>query len=117
MIPYDYVILAIPPSVWADVPIIGRWQERRIPTDEIGKMGMAPAVKFFSDVKERFWIKKKAAPYGGSLTLGQVWEGTDNQTRVEPAKSGSRASCSASLPAQSIPAATRAHAKRSSRTS
>jgi monoamine oxidase len=39
-------------------------------------------VKFFSDVKERFWIKEKAAPYGGSLTLGQVWEGTDNQTRV-----------------------------------
>jgi monoamine oxidase len=43
---------------------------------------MGPAVKFFSDVRERFWIKKMAAPYGGSLTLGQVWEGTDNQTRV-----------------------------------
>ena len=42
---------------------------------------MAPAVKFFSDVTERFWIKQRAAPYGGSLTLGQVWEGTDNQTR------------------------------------
>lgn len=47
---------------------------------------MAPAVKFFSDVKERFWIKKGAAPYGGSLMLGQVWEGTDNQTRVEVQK-------------------------------
>ena len=47
---------------------------------------MAPAVKFFSDVKERFWIKNRAAPYGGSLKLGQVWEGTDNQTRVEVQK-------------------------------
>jgi monoamine oxidase len=53
------------------------------PKDEIGLMGMAPAVKFFSDVKECFWIKEKAAPYGGALNLGQVWEGTDNQTRVE----------------------------------
>jgi len=33
---------------------------------------------------ERFWIKDKppAAPYGGSWELGQVWEGTDNQTRI-----------------------------------
>jgi monoamine oxidase len=52
------------------------------PKNEIGIMGMGPAVKFFSDVKERFWIKEGAAPYGGSLRLGQVWEGTDNQTRV-----------------------------------
>jgi monoamine oxidase len=40
------------------------------------------AVKFFSNVKERFWIKDGFAPMGGSLEIGQVWEGTDNQTRV-----------------------------------
>jgi monoamine oxidase len=81
MLPYEYVILAIPPSVWTDVQI-SIDGKRAPPNDEIGKVGMAPAVKFFSDMKDRFWIKEKAAPYGGSLKLGQVWEGTDNQTRV-----------------------------------
>jgi phosphatidylserine/phosphatidylglycerophosphate/cardiolipin synthase-like enzyme/monoamine oxidase/subtilisin family serine protease len=78
---YDYVILAIPPSVWADLKITADGRDAH-PKDEIGLMGMGPAVKFFSEVKERFWIKEKAAPFGGSLRLGQVWEGTDNQTRV-----------------------------------
>ncbi|MGH9890601.1 MAG: flavin monoamine oxidase family protein [bacterium] len=80
---FEFVILATPPSVWAGVNIKVRG-EKADPTDKIGKMHMNGAVKFFSDVKERFWIneKEKAAPYGGSLTLGQVWEGTDNQTRV-----------------------------------
>ena len=45
-------------------------------------MNMNEAVKYFSDVKERFWIKEGSAPYGGSLRIGQVWEGTDNQTRI-----------------------------------
>jgi monoamine oxidase len=76
---HDFVILAIPPNRWSTLPITP-WD----PKIEIGIMGMDDAVKFFSDVKERFWIKAKppAAPYGGSLKLGQVWEGTDNQTRV-----------------------------------
>lgn len=78
---YDYVILAIPPSVWKDVTITVDGKSTQPPV-----MGMGPAVKFFSDVKERFWIKKGDAPCGGSLTLGQVWEGTDNQTRVVPEK-------------------------------
>lgn len=78
---YSYVILAIPPSVWGDMKIKAEGKNAH-PNDEIGKIGMAPAVKFFSDVKQRFWIKNSAAPYGGSLKIGQVWEGTDNQTRV-----------------------------------
>jgi monoamine oxidase len=79
--PFDFVILAIPPSVWDDVRIIVN--DKVVPLkDTPGLMRMRPAVKFFSDVKERFWIKEKAAPYGGALTLGQVWEGTDNQTQV-----------------------------------
>jgi monoamine oxidase len=74
-----YVILANPPSVWPELVITpSQWH----PKNEIGIMGMGGAVKFFSDVKERFWIKEGAAPLGGSLRLGQVWEGTDNQTRV-----------------------------------
>jgi monoamine oxidase len=76
---YEYVILAIPPSVWSDLVVSPPpWH----PKIEIGVMGMDPAIKFFSDVKERFWIKKGVAPYGGSSELGQIWEGTDNQTRI-----------------------------------
>ena len=44
-------------------------------------MGMDPAIKFFTDVKERFWIKRGAAPYGGSSTLGQIWEGNNTTKR------------------------------------
>ena len=76
---YEYVILATPPSVWPDLVVSPPpWH----PKNEIGVMGMDPAIKFFTDVKERFWIKRGAAPYGGSSTLGQIWEGTDNQTRI-----------------------------------
>ncbi|HKQ79439.1 MAG TPA: FAD-dependent oxidoreductase, partial [Blastocatellia bacterium] len=76
---FEFVILAIPPSVWDDVTIT---VDGKAPKNKPGVMSMAPAVKFFTDVRERFWIKQKSAPYGGSLTIGQVWEGTDNQTRV-----------------------------------
>jgi monoamine oxidase len=83
----DYVILAIPPSVWAGITITetAGGKTRTVNLDqEVGAMGMDPAVKCFSDAKKRFWIEEKppAAPYGGSSRLGQVWEGTDNQTRV-----------------------------------
>jgi monoamine oxidase/subtilisin family serine protease len=79
----EYVILAIPPNekVWDDVKITVEGEEVVL-KKAIGLLGTDPAVKFFTDVKERFWIKEKAAPYGGAVTLGQVWEGTDNQTRV-----------------------------------
>jgi Monoamine oxidase len=76
---FDYVILAVPPSVWRDIFFAPPPWDPRI---EIGVMHMDPAVKFFTDVKERFWIKRGLAPSGGSSTLGQIWEGTDNQTRI-----------------------------------
>jgi len=84
---FKFVILAIPPSVWTgvDINVDGKKTD---PTDKIGQMHMNDAVKFFSDVKERFWIKQEAAPYGGSLTIGQVWEGTDNQTRIPKREQG-----------------------------
>jgi monoamine oxidase len=74
---FDFVILAIPPSVWDRVTFIA---DGGIVT--IGTMGMSPAVKFFSETDSRFWIDSRLAPYGGALTLGQIWEGTDNQTRT-----------------------------------
>lgn len=86
---FSYVVLAIPPSVWPRVKITADGKDAD-PAKEIGQMRMNDAVKYFSDVKERFWIKEKSdpnrdrgsAPYGGSLRIGQVWEGTDNQTRI-----------------------------------
>ena len=73
---YDCVVFAIPPAVWGHVKITPAHPS------VIGLMGGGVAVKFFSNVKERFWIKDGFAPMGGSLEIGQVWEGTDNQTRV-----------------------------------
>jgi monoamine oxidase len=78
---YDYVILAVPPSVWPRVKITADGKEAD-PGVEIGTMVMAPAVKHFTALTNRFWIKHRAAPSGGSPTIGQVWEGTDNQTQV-----------------------------------
>src|ERR1051325_5478057 len=81
-LPYEYVVLAIPPTVWKGVEITDGGKKVDLAT-EVGMIGMCPAVKNFSDVKQRFWVKeKRAAPSGGSPTIGQVWEGTDNQTRV-----------------------------------
>lgn len=74
---YDCVVFAVPPTVWGDVEITPIH-----PKDVIGLMGSGAAVKFFSNVKERFWVKDGLAPLGGSLEIGQVWEGTDNQTHV-----------------------------------
>jgi monoamine oxidase len=73
---YDFVVLTAPPSVWGDIEIIPFH-----PKDVIGLIGMGAAAKFFSNVKERFWVRDGFAPLGGSLEIGQVWEGTDNQTR------------------------------------
>jgi monoamine oxidase len=75
---YDYVVFAVPPTVWSYVEVTPHH-----PKDVIGLMGSGPAVKFFSNVRQRFWIKDGFAPLGGSLDIGQVWEGTDNQTRVK----------------------------------
>jgi monoamine oxidase len=75
---YDYVILTVPPTVWPFIDIVPVH-----PKGPVGLMGTGDALKFFSNVRERFWIRHGFAPYGGSLTLGQVWEGTDNQTRMK----------------------------------
>ena len=88
--PFDYVILAIPPSVWDGVTITPELSKE---PGRVDRMNMDDAVKFFSDVKKRFWIEDKAAPYGGSMEIGQVWEGTDNQTRVKVDKCDPQGRC------------------------
>src|SRR4029450_9520372 len=96
---FSYVILAIPPSVWSPpalkitaVDKDGDPAKEADPANEkdIGQMQMNDAVKFFSDVKERFWIKERPedwgrdrglAPYGGSFKIAQGLEGDHKQTR------------------------------------
>jgi monoamine oxidase len=73
---YDCVVFAVPPTVWGDIEITPFH-----PKDVIGLMNSGAAVKFFSKVKKRFWVNQGLAPLGGSREIGQVWEGTDNQTR------------------------------------
>lgn len=81
---FDYVVLAVPPSVWHLIDIT---PEK--PQDAITVMRSGPAVKLFTEVGTRFWIPQRQAPMGGSLPLGQVWEGTDNQTQL-PVRRGAR---------------------------
>ena len=78
---FSRVIFAIPPSVWPRVQITVDKAKIDL-SKEIGHMQMNNAVKHFSKMKERFWLKSHVAPSGGAMRLGQVWEGTDNQTRV-----------------------------------
>jgi monoamine oxidase len=84
---FQYVVLAIPPTVWGDVTIRDNGNRADLMKEiaEIDDMGNGPAVKFFSCFKSRFWITEKipSAPSGGTLKLGQIWEGTDNQMQTK----------------------------------
>lgn len=70
----SHVVLAVPPPVWPAV-------EPSIPPGLI--MGAGPAIKYLTNVKDRFWIRRNLAPSGASDHLGMIWEGTDNQTLAE----------------------------------
>ena len=74
---FDYVVLATPPSVWRHTTVTPK--ALGFP-DSPGSMHMGPAIKFFTGFDARFWIRKGFAALGGADGLGQVWEGTDNQT-------------------------------------
>ena len=69
---FDYIILTAPPSVWKKITITPAIPPGR-------EMGLGPAVKYLSQVHDRFWIKAGMAPSGLSDTLGQTWEATENQ--------------------------------------
>ena len=69
---FDYVILTAPPSVWKEISITPA-----LPPGQ--EMGLGPAVKYISQVHDRFWIKAGMAPSGASDELGETWEATENQ--------------------------------------
>ncbi|WFU73603.1 FAD-dependent oxidoreductase [Bradyrhizobium sp. CB2312] len=73
----DYVVLAIPPSLWPG----GRFARINI-TPQLTPdhyISMGTAVKYLSPVKRRFWIDHGLAPAATSSRFGVTWEGTDNQ--------------------------------------
>ena len=47
------------------------------------EMHVGPAVKLLSLVDSRFWIREGLAPSGTDDRIGELWEGTDNQTLGE----------------------------------
>jgi monoamine oxidase len=74
---FDYVIFAVPPSVWKDIKF-----RPEHPRDSVGLMNMGPAVKYFNRFGGRPWIQMRSAPNAISSRIGMVWEGTDAQATV-----------------------------------
>lgn len=74
----DFVILAVPPTVWNGIVFKPELQS----TDRTMQHG--PAVKYMSRYDTRFWEKRKLAPTAKWDQLGSVWEGTDNQGTAPP---------------------------------
>ena len=74
----DHAILAIPPSLWADI-------ETDPPIPPEMRMSMGSAVKFLSPVKSRFWFGSGSSPNSTSEIFGVTWDGTDNQMQIDGA--------------------------------
>jgi len=73
----DYVVLAIPPSLWPGEKFARLAITPELPRDYYVSMGKA--VKYLSPLRTRFWIGEKLAPTATSNEFGVTWEGTDNQ--------------------------------------
>ncbi|WP_456721187.1 MULTISPECIES: flavin monoamine oxidase family protein [unclassified Bradyrhizobium] len=78
---FDYVVLAIPPSLWPSASFAG---EIRInpPIPPEFRVSMGVAIKYLSELKSRFWFGAGLSPNGTSETIGLTWEGTDNQIQM-----------------------------------
>jgi monoamine oxidase len=72
----DYAVLATPPSAWPTMTI-----EPALPPAYHVSMG--DALKYLSDVKSRFWLRKNLSASSSANTYGNTWDGTDNQTQVD----------------------------------
>jgi monoamine oxidase len=73
----DYVILAIPPSLWPASQSAKITITPELPHDYYVTMGTV--VKYLSPLTKRFWIGEGLAPTATSNQFGVTWEGTDNQ--------------------------------------
>jgi monoamine oxidase len=75
---YDYLVLAVPPTIYPRMRLEG-------PLRVIPRIQTGPAVKYLAETQRRYWIRQRPretvgwAPSGTSDSVGQLWEGTDNQ--------------------------------------
>lgn len=76
-LPFDYVVLAIPPSLWPREPRSPLKITPALSDDYYVSMGTA--VKYLSPLTKRFWIGHGLAPIAISTLFGVTWESTDNQ--------------------------------------
>ena len=78
---FDYVVLAIPPSLWPTTTSAGAITiTPAIPTEFHMSMGLA--IKYLSDLEARFWFGAGQSPKGMSEAIGMTWDGTDNQIQM-----------------------------------
>jgi len=68
----DFVVLAVPPPVWAAIST-----SPPIPREYV--IGTGPGVKFLSEVRSRFWLAHRRSPTALDEVIGETWEATDNQ--------------------------------------
>lgn len=71
----DYVVVAVPPSIYG-----GTSPERLVikglnPSDY--RITLGPAVKHFARVTSRFWTAERLGPDGMSQPAGETWDATD----------------------------------------
>ncbi|MEE7506816.1 NAD(P)/FAD-dependent oxidoreductase [Methylobacterium mesophilicum] len=76
----DYVVLAVPPSLWSSRDPTGIRISPEIPADY--RMSMGRAVKYLSGVSTRFWFGRGLSPNATLDTAGLTWDGTDNQAQL-----------------------------------
>jgi monoamine oxidase len=76
----DYVVLAIPPSLWPRSKGAKISITPDLPADYY--MSMGTVVKYLSLLTHRFWISQGLAPAAISDLFGVTWEGSDNQIQA-----------------------------------
>jgi monoamine oxidase len=78
----DYVVLAIPPSLWpSNMPSDKIAFDPPIPRDF--QMSTGVAIKYLSEMKSRFWLKAGLSPNSVSDVIGMTSDGTDNQIQLK----------------------------------
>jgi monoamine oxidase len=78
---FNYVVLAIPPSLWPTTTSPGEITITP-PIPPEFRMSMGLAIKYLSDLKVRFWFGAGLSPNGMSEAIGMTWDGTDNQIQM-----------------------------------
>ncbi|MFO0701411.1 MAG: NAD(P)/FAD-dependent oxidoreductase [Nitrospira sp.] len=73
----DWIVLAIPPSVFEHVRFIPSELEKEM--RPFARFQTGAAVKYFAPVNDRFWLSEQLAPAAQDVSFGIVWENTDSQ--------------------------------------